>query len=200
MDISDNTIRKMPCFTSQAQDLTRALDLKQAIDDGKPVFVVLIDPGPRRGSIGRIQDIRYIVERAGLKFFSPYCSFQYAVEFDGRDPMVLGTGQFSWFKGYEGPTVWKFVRKAKAPAAQILDKAGTELKVGDTVVVSRDDNLVVGRLTRRSDKGTVWISAIQMREDEEERKEVQIISVRPDTILKLCNTMLDQVMLAKLAN
>lgn len=196
MDISENTIRKMTCFTGQTQDLETALKIKQLVDEKRTAYVVLLD-GARRGAIGRISFLGYTLKRQ-VEFFGK-TNWSFEIEIDGRENLILGGGQFSWLQGYNGPTVWKFTKKAKPEAVKILDKAGTELTVGDTVVVSRDDDLVVGRLTRRSDKGTVWIRQIKMREGEKDRAEVQIINVRNDTILKLSNEMLDQVMMAKLA-
>lgn len=196
MEISESTIRLMHCLTSQSQNLETALKLKQLIDDKGTVYVVLLD-GARRGSIGRLSYIGYTMRRQ-IEFFG-HSAFTFNVEIDGREDLKLGSGQFSWLEGYNGPTSWKFTRKEKPEAVKILDKAGTELKVGDTVVVSRDDDLVVGRLERRSDKGTVWIRQIIMRTGEIPRDQVQIINVRKDTILKLSNEMLDQVMMAKLS-
>lgn len=198
MEISENTIRKLSCFTSQAQNLSIALDLKQAIDEGKPIFVVLVDKGPRLGTIGRLRRINYKIASRGVLFFG-VTQFSFEVEVDGREAMHLGTGQFAWLKGYEGPTLWKFARKAKEPAVKLIDKAGVELKVGDTVVAADDDILYLGRLERRSDKGTIWIREIQMRPDEVMLDEpMKIMSVKPDRVLKLSAAMLDTVLLAKL--
>ena len=198
MELSENTIRKLSCFTSQAQNLAIALELKQVIDEGKPVYVVLVDKGPRMGTIGRLRRINYTIESRGFVFFGT-TQYAFEVEVDGRDPMHLGTGQFAWLKGYEGPTLWKFARKAKTPAVKLIDKAGVELNVGDTVVAADDDILYLGRLERRSDKGTIWIKEIQMRPDEVMLDEpMKIMSVKPDRVLKLSASMLDTVLLAKL--
>jgi hypothetical protein len=198
MEISDSTLRKLSCFTSQVQNLSIALDLKQAIDEGKPIFVVLVDKGSRLGTIGRLRRINYRIESRGVLFFGT-TQYAFEVEVDGRDLMHLGTGQFAWLQGYDGPTLWKFTRKPKTPAVKLIDKAGVELNVGDTVVAADDDTLYLGRLERRSDKGTIWIKEIQMRPDEVMLDEpMKFMSVKPDRVLKLSAAMLDAVLLAKL--
>ncbi len=70
--------------------------------------------------------------------------------------------QHTLLVGYEGPTVFCFEKKprVKEDAPELHDNYGRVIEVGDWVM---NDKFRIGKVTRISSKGTLWIEMLSMK-------------------------------------
>jgi hypothetical protein len=158
----------------QQNDYNDMLRYNEFIDQLKSrndLYIVL-NSSARKGSIARIVDISGMV-----------IDYQHRIiiGFDSEMTIAWDDGKVSSFKinshldnayrdksyhevlfGYRGPTVYKFTKTKRVaePIPVQYDRYGNELSVGTWIM---DQSFHIGKITRISPKGTLWIDYVAQK-------------------------------------
>jgi hypothetical protein len=190
-----------------SQDSTFIHTMKQKIAKGEPIYVRIIKEGSREGSVGRLVDPKIIKTRS---YYGAHPKERFAatltLAWDDRTTTLEGIeGYFlKWDPEATGTTwVFKTNKVAKLPAVAISDRMGIPLEVGDVVMVSVSQHkLQIGKIVRRSDKGSVWVKPSPMIAGEAVSNEIRLTPTTGhyQNLLRMDKDLFGRLVLAKLAS
>ena len=162
----------------QHQVYLNFVELATILMDPATVVYIRLNHGARQGSIARVVNATSMITKRTSGYVYNGCQFQIAsnlkveLEWDDKKTwkfdldrsmdsrhLPKGAKRHDLLIDYVGPTVREFEKKERVilPPAENPDAYGRIIKVDDWVM---DQRFRIGRVTRISDKGTMWIKFI----------------------------------------
>jgi hypothetical protein len=162
--------------------------IKKFLAEGKKIYVE-IEKGARAGTIGELVlpdnlDDLYAIVGTSLRDRRQNGD-TWVLKFDDSDKTVKLEGSYrkrvmEKVSFVQQPTVWKYtsVARPKEELPVLHDHFGVELVVGQVVLaligIGTDQYVRLGKITRWSAKGTIWIETMKTRETHPKNAEATV--------------------------
>lgn len=182
--------------------------IKNLLETDQPIYVRILREGSRCGSIARAVGVTVAKTRSFYNASShERIQSGFRLEWDDRKTTLEWTHNPYYLEWLPDATAteWVFTteKREKVIAKPIYDRMGVEVQVGDLVTIAASQyELYVGKITRRSDKGTLWITSSPLSETDKGGLEIRS-NPQGDVyrnLLKMDKGLFDRLVLAKLAS
>lgn len=171
-------------FQAYHQDeYARYLEYVEVLDillDPANELYVQLNNGARKGSIARVTKLPVTASSSSSSGMQLHYDCEMELTWDdGKtwsfkmrrnfDNANTDADQHALLVGYEGPTIMAFEKKPrpKLDAPELLDNYGRVIEVGHWVM---NDQFRIGKVTRISAAGTLWIDMLSMKSGKYENK------------------------------
>jgi len=206
--------RRWGSHSNSHQETQIYLALKNEIEGklakGEPVYCQIMDER-RRGSVGRISEITFDFRPAGTMNSYYRSNLDYLgingikVTWDGRSNKCSPyADEVEYLANWSGGTQWQWHKgepKEKPEKVVAYDSLGQEIEVGQFVcfVHRRYGNISMkfGSVTRMTDKGTVFVKSLKLRDGERGGEELKALSA--NDLLIVNDKLMGRLMMARLS-